>query len=94
MDAGQTVLSASGLRKDYRKGVALVHAVIDVSLEMTPGESVAIVGPSGCPQQRVLQRHRQRRQVDRVVVAGHPGQATSTRPLRRPCGWPRSSRGR
>ena len=44
------ILSAHGLRKEYGSGAALVRAVNDVSLTVTPGESVAIVGPSGLRQ--------------------------------------------
>jgi putative ABC transport system ATP-binding protein len=48
------VLSARGLRKDYGRGEAMVHAVDGVSVDVASGESVAIVGPSGCGKSTLL----------------------------------------
>ncbi len=50
MELSGPVLSARALRKDYGSGGAVVHAVHEVSLDVAPGESVAIVGPSGLRQ--------------------------------------------
>ncbi len=46
---GQAVgLRLDAVTRSYRMGQVTVQAVTDVSLEIAPGEFVAVVGPSGC----------------------------------------------
>src|SRR5580692_323535 len=48
------VLRSRGLIKQFGKGEGLVRAVDDVSLEVAPAETVAIMGPSGCGKSTLL----------------------------------------
>ena len=48
-DTGTTSLvRARGLRKEYGKGEGLIRAVDSVDLDVAAGETVAVMGPSGC----------------------------------------------
>jgi ABC-type lipoprotein export system ATPase subunit len=50
----ETVLQARRLSKKFGKGDGLVRAVDEVDLEVTPGETVAVMGPSGCGKSTLL----------------------------------------
>ncbi|HWZ61236.1 MAG TPA: ABC transporter ATP-binding protein [Gemmatimonadaceae bacterium] len=48
------ILRARGVRRDYRVGEQLIHAVRGIDLDIDDGAWVAIVGPSGCGKSTVL----------------------------------------
>lgn len=43
-----------GVRKEYRLGKTVVHALRGVDLDVEPGELISIVGPSGCGKTTLL----------------------------------------
>jgi ABC-type lipoprotein export system ATPase subunit len=48
------VLRTRELQKEYGQGAGLVHAVDGVELDVTSGETVAVMGPSGCGKSTLL----------------------------------------
>ena len=50
----EPVVRARNLRKDYGRGEGLVRAVDGIDLDVTQGETVAVMGPSGCGKSTLL----------------------------------------
>ena len=48
---GDAIVRARNLRKDYGSGEVLVRAVNGIDLDVTRGETVAVMGPSGSASQ-------------------------------------------
>ncbi|TML48943.1 MAG: ABC transporter ATP-binding protein [Actinobacteria bacterium] len=51
VDAGSKAVSIRGVSKTFRTGTT---ALVDIDLEVDPGEFVSLIGPSGCGKSTVL----------------------------------------
>lgn len=47
-------IALENVAKSYRSRSGVVHALTDITLDVTPGEFVSIVGPSGCGKSTIL----------------------------------------
>ena len=55
MVAMSELLSLEGVYKSYRRGARRFSVLVDVALEVGPGEIVAVVGPAACGQDDVVE---------------------------------------
>jgi len=83
MTSTRPALRASGLRKTFGSGAALVRAVDDVDLEVAMGETVGVMGPSGCGKSTLLHLlgGLERPSAGTIELAGRPVSDSSERAL-------------
>jgi putative ABC transport system ATP-binding protein len=82
---GSTVLAARGLTRQYGRDSGLVRAVDEVDLDVSAGQTVAIMGPSGCGKSTLLHLlgGLQRPTDGKIWLADHRIDAMSERALAR-----------
>ncbi|RBY86993.1 ABC transporter ATP-binding protein [Blastococcus sp. TF02A-26] len=84
-DAADTVLSVHHLQVEYRTPGGVVQAVSDVSFDVRPGETLGLVGESGCGKSTTGKAVLRLEKIasGRVVYRGEDLAATKRGPLRR-----------
>ncbi len=66
--SNDTIIRASGIKKNYNTGKVLVEALRGVDLDVRRGEMVAVMGPSGCGKTTLLNTLSGLDEIDAGVV--------------------------
>ena len=69
VDAGSKAVSIRGVSKTFRTGTT---ALVDIDLEVEPGEFVSLIGPSGCGKTTALRIDLVQPTAGSVLVNGKP----------------------